>query len=93
MSNTALFDQLADLQLERDIADAIIAQLDRQAVEDTQAIALLTAKLRARDKLISRLSDRIKALEEALYEDEDDDLASPPPELAEAFANFVLPLD
>ncbi len=73
------------LQLERDIADAIIAQLDRQAVEDTQTIALLAAKLRARDKLISRLSDRIKALEADLF---DDDLSSPPPELAEAFANL-----
>ncbi len=74
------------LQLERDIADAVIAQLDRQAVEDTQTIALLAAKLRARDKLITRLSERIKTLEAALFED---DLTNPPPELAEAFANLT----
>ena len=82
-----IHDQLTTLQLERDIADAIIAQLDRLAVEDVQTIALLTAKLRARDKLIGRLSDRIKALEASLYEDE---LASPPAALAEAFANLTL---
>ena len=86
-SETSLQDQLDALQVERDIADAIISQLDRQAIEDVQTIALLMAKLRARDKLISRLSDRIKSLEERLFED---DLASPPPALAEAFANLQL---
>lgn len=89
-SETSLHDQLQALQIERDIADTIIAQLDRQADEDTITIALLSAKLRARDKLIARLSDRIKALETSLF---DDELAAPPPELAEAFANLTFDSD
>ena len=84
-SETTFFDSLSALQIERDIADAIIAQMDRQAVEDTQQIALLRAKLRARDKLITRLSERIRSLEDSLYEV---DLSMPPAALAEAFANL-----
>lgn len=86
-SETSSKEQIDALKIELDIAEAIIAQLDVQALEDVQTIALLMAKLRARDKLIGRLSDRIKTLEESLYED---DLATPPPALAEAFANLKL---
>ncbi len=86
-SDTNKIDTMNTLRIERDIADAVIAQLDRQAVDDVQHIALLRAKLRARDKLIARLSERISGLEGLLYEN--DDLRFPPPELADAFADFT----
>ena len=62
---------------------AIIAELDEEKIIDDRQIALLNSKVRARDRLISKLASRIKELEHMVGLDE-----APPPGLREAFANF-----
>ena len=62
---------------------AVIAELDEEKMIDDRAIALLNSKVRARDRLISKLASRIKELEHMVGLDE-----APPPALREAFANF-----
>ena len=62
---------------------AIIAELDEEKMIDDRQIALLNSKVRARDRLISKLASRIKELEHMVGLDE-----APPPGLKEAFANL-----